>query len=267
MLNEPNDSQKLPRPQDSSVEFREVSFSYDGQKMALTNLSFRLAPGQKIALSGSSGSGKRTLASLIAGQLDPQKGEVLVGGIDVRQIDKNELTNFVSLVFQNNRLADASLLDNVRQGRSQASAQEVREALKVAQGHELIYKLPDGLDTVIGDKGFHLSEAEQQRLAIADSVIRKAGIIIFDEATAFPEEKDEANALAAFSELSKQSTVIMIARRVSTIISADHVLLLDEGRLVENDADHKLEGPDGLLAKMRNDSQTSLEWKKRYIWN
>ncbi|MDR1677984.1 MAG: ABC transporter ATP-binding protein/permease [Deltaproteobacteria bacterium] len=260
-LEEFKEPQNPQRPMAASVELIDISFSYDGQKKAIKNLSLKVEPGQKVALVGPSGSGKTTLASLIARQLDPQSGQVLIGGIDVRQIAKEELTNFVSFVFQNSHLIKASVLDNVRLGRPLATTDEVRQALSTAQCDDIIEKLPDGLETIIGSKGIHLSGGEQQRLAIARSALRQAKIIILDEATAFADAENETKVQAAFSELAKEATVIMIAHRLSTIVSADRIFVLDDGHLVESGPCSQLEANGGLFSRMWKEYQTSVKWK------
>jgi ATP-binding cassette subfamily B protein len=260
-MEELKNPQNFQKPLDSSIELKEISYSYDGQKKALDNLSLRVECGQKVALVGPSGSGKTTVANLIARQFDPQNGQVLIGGIDVRQMETKELTNFVSFVFQNSHLIKASVLDNVRLGRPQASTEEVLQALKIAQCDDIIEKLPDGLDTVIGSKGIHLSGGELQRLAIARTALRKARIIILDEATAFADAENEAKVQAAFSELAKQATVIMIAHRLSTVVAVDRIFVLNDGRLVESGTVNELEAADGLFSRMWKEYQTSVKWK------
>jgi ATP-binding cassette subfamily B protein len=257
-LKEPQDFLK---PLDCSKELKEISYSYDGRKKALDNISLRVESGQKAALVGPSGSGKTTLANLIARRFDPRHGQVLLGGVDVRQMEKKELTDFVSFVFQNSRLIKASVLDNVRLGRPQATTEEVLQALKTAQCDDIIEKLPDGLDTVIGSKGVFLSGGEMQRLAIARTALRKAKIIILDEATAFADAENEAKIQAAFSELAEQATIIMIAHRLSTVAAVDRIFVLNDGRLVESGVGDELQAAGGLFSRMWKEYQTSVKWK------
>lgn len=169
------------KPKDSSVELCDVTFSYDGNKNALEHISLKIASGETVAFVGPSGGGKTTLASLVARFFDPQSGKVLIGGADVRDIKKEELMDTVSFVFQNSRLIKASIIDNVRLGKPDAADKEVMQALKAAQCMDIIEKLPEGVNTVVGTKGIYLSGGEQQRIAIARAILKNAPIIILDE--------------------------------------------------------------------------------------
>lgn len=248
-------------PQDSSVELENVTFSYDGSKNALENVSLRIAAGETVAFVGPSGGGKTTLASLIARFFDPQGGSVLVGGVDVRKIPKEELMNQVSFVFQNSRLLKASILDNVRLGRPDAGEAEVMEALKAAQCTDIIEKFPAGIHTVLGTKGVYLSGGEQQRIAIARAILKNAPIIILDEATAFADPDNECKVQAAFTQLAKGRTVIMIAHRLSTVVNADRIYVLKDGHLVENGTGRELMEAGGVFQSMWQDYQRSVQWK------
>lgn len=252
---------KKVHPKDSSVEFQDVTFSYDGTKNALEHISLSINSGQTVAFVGPSGGGKTTLASLIARFFDPQGGRVLVGGADARTIDKEELMDTVSFVFQNSRLIKASILENVRMGKPDATRDEVMQALKSAQCMDIIEKFPQGLDTVIGSKGVYLSGGEQQRIAIARAMLKDAPILILDEATAFADPDNEVKVQAAFSSLAKGRTVIMIAHRLSTVVNADSIFVLKDGHIVENGTCKELIEQDGLFHSMWNDYQRSVEWK------
>lgn len=249
------------KPKDSSVELSHVRFSYDGKKEVIRDVSLRIEPGQMVAFVGPSGGGKSTLASIISRFFDPQTGSVKIGGVDVRNIGKEELMNTVSFVFQNSRLIKASILDNVRLGRPDATRDEVMGALKAAQCTDIIEKFPKGVDTVIGTKGTYLSGGEQQRIAIARAMLKNTPVIILDEATAFADPDNETQVQAAFNELAKGKTVIMIAHRLSTVANADHIYVLADGQIAESGRRAELCEKGGLFAKMWSDYQTSIQWK------
>ena len=251
----------LERPQEYSVELKNVTYSYDGEKNALEDISLRIEAGQTVAFVGPSGGGKTTLANVIARFFDPQRGTVSIGGINVRRIAKEELMDTVSFVFQNSRLIKASVLENVRLGRPDATRDEVMQALEAAQCMDIVEKLPNGVDTVIGAKGVYLSGGEQQRLAIARTMLKDAPIVILDEATAFADADNENRVQAAFSALSRGKTVIMIAHRLSTIVNADRIFVLKDGKIAESGSFAQLEKSDGLFSEMWRNYQTSIRWK------
>lgn len=248
-------------PHDYSVELRDVTYSYDGSSNALEHISLKIKSGQTVAFVGPSGGGKTTLANIISRFFDPESGQVLIGGIDVRDIKKSDLMNTVSFVFQNSRLIKASILENVRMGKPDASRSEVMDALKKAQCMDIIEKMPHGVDTVIGTKGVYLSGGEQQRIAIARVLLKDTPIIILDEATAFADPDNENRVQAAFSELSKGRTVIMIAHRLSTIIGSDCIYVLKDGQIIEHGTGKKLLSQHGLFEQMWNNYQLSVQWK------
>lgn len=248
-------------PQDSSVEFDDVCFSYDGEKNVLKNISLVIPVGQTVAFVGPSGGGKTTLASMISRFYDPESGTVRIGGVNVRNIPKEELMNTVSFVFQNSRLIKASVLDNVRMGKPDATREEVMAALENAQCQDIIEKLPEGVDTVIGAKGVYLSGGERQRIAIARVMLKDTPIIILDEATAFADPDNETKVQAAFSKLSQGKTVIMIAHRLTTVTGADTICVIQDGRIVESGSSRELMKRDGLFARMWRNYQTSVKWK------
>lgn len=249
-------------PKDNSVEFRNVSFRYSGAETdALSSVSFSVKPGETVALVGPSGGGKTTAAGLISRFWDVSGGEIRVGGVNVKNIKKSELMKTVSYVFQDSRLLKTSILENVRLSKPSASRKEVENALHKAQCDDIIAKLPDGIDTVIGTKGVYLSGGEQQRIAIARVMLKDAPIIVLDEATAFADPENELLVQRAFEELSKNKTVIMIAHRLTTVRNADRIFVMKDGRVVESGNHESLIVNGGLYAKMWQDYQTSVSWK------
>ena len=249
-------------PKDSSVALEHVTFSYDGVKNALEDISLSIGTGQTVAFVGPSGGGKSTLAVLIARFFDPQSGKISIGGVNVKDIDKSELMDTVSFVFQNSRLIKGSILDNVRMGKPNATDGEVLAALSAAQCMDIIEKFPDGVRTVIGSQGVYLSGGETQRLAIARAMLKNAPVLILDEATAFADPDNETKVQAAFNALAKGRTVIMIAHRLSTVVNADRIYVLKEGRLAESGSFAGLSGQaDSLFGTMWRDYQQSVQWK------
>ena len=249
-------------PKDSSVALDHVTFSYDGVKNALEDISLSIGSGQTVAFVGPSGGGKSTLAALIARFFDPQSGKISIGGANVKDIDKSELMDTVSFVFQNSRLIKGSILDNVRMGKPNATDGEVLAALSAAQCMDIIEKFPDGVRTVIGSQGVYLSGGETQRLAIARAMLKNAPVLILDEATAFADPDNETKVQAAFNVLAKGRTVIMIAHRLSTVVNADRIYVLKEGRLAESGSFAELSGQaDSLFGTMWRDYQQSVQWK------
>ena len=249
-------------PKDNSVEFADVSFTYDGSEYpALDHISFRVEPGQTVALVGPSGGGKTTAASLIPRFWDVSSGSVRVGGADVRNIDHHVLMDSIAFVFQNVHLFKTSILENVRAARPDASRDEVLEALMAAQCGDIIAGLPDGIDTKIGTEGTYLSGGEQQRIALARAILKNAPIVVLDEATAFADPENEALIQRAFSSLTRDKTVIMIAHRLSTVTAADKIIVLDEGKSVEEGTHDELLGKGGLYARMWEDYNKAVKWR------
>jgi ATP-binding cassette subfamily B protein len=248
-------------PKDNSVEFRDVSFTYDGADFpALDHVSFRVEPGETVALVGPSGGGKTTAASLIPRFWDVSSGTVEVGGVDVRLTDPHVLMNQVAFVFQNTRLFKASILENVRVSRPEASRDEVMAALSAAQCDDILAKLPDGVDTLIGSEGTWLSGGEQQRVALARAILKNAPIVVLDEATAFADPENEALIQKAFAVLTKGRTVIMIAHRLSTVVGADRIIVLDEGHVAETGTHGELVRAGGLYSRMWADYNQAVRW-------
>lgn len=261
------DAEQLPeavngkKPADSSIEFRNVSYSYDGVKNAVENVSLNIHSGSTVAFVGPSGSGKSTMANLISRFFDVSEGQVLVGGVDVRNIKKDILMDNVSFVFQNSHLIKGTILDNVRMARPQASKEEVMNALEKSQCMDIVKKLPNGVDTVVGTNGVYLSGGEQQRIAIARVMLKNSPIVILDEATAFADPDNEVMVQKAFSELAKDRTVIMIAHRLSTVAGADRIYVLKDGKIEEYGKYNELINNGGMFSKMWNDYRHSVDWK------
>jgi len=249
------------RPSDWSVELDDVRFSYDGKKEVIRGVSMKIGAGQTVAFVGPSGGGKSTLASLIARFFDVKSGSIKIGGEDIRNFPKKDLMNYVSFVFQNSKLIKSSVLENVRMGKPDATDEEVAEALRTAQCEDIIEKLPDGVNTVIGAKGVYLSGGEQQRIAIARAVLKNSPIIILDEATAFADPDNEAKVQKAFSGLAGGKTVIMIAHRLSTVANADCIYVVKDGTIAESGKRGELLAKDGIFAEMWKDYTASVEWK------
>ena len=248
-------------PKDASVELENVHFSYDGKKEAVSGISLKIKGGQTVAFVGPSGGGKSTLASLISRFFDVNSGSIKIGGVDVRDIPKDELMNTVSFVFQNSKLIKASILDNVKMGKSNATDEEVLNALRAAQCMDIIEKFSDGVNTVIGSRGVYLSGGEMQRIAIARAVLKNAPIIILDEATAFADPDNEVKVQTAFAKLSEGKTVIMIAHRLSTVRNADCIYVISDGKVAEYGNRAELIEKKGMFYKMQNDYQSSVSWK------
>ena len=258
-LSQPNAPQ---HPKDSSVTLDHVTFSYDGAKNALEDVSLSIGAGQTAAFVGPSGGGKSTLAALVARFFDPQSGSISIGGVNVKDIDKNKLMDTVSFVFQNSRLIKGSILDNVRMSKPDATDDEEFSALRAAQCMDIIEKFPDGANTVIGSQGIYLSGGETQRLAIARAMLKNAPVLILDEATAFADPDNETRVQAAFKELAKGRTVIMIAHRLSTVVNADRIFVLKDGHLTEDGTFAELsKGEQSLFGTMWRDYQQSVQWK------
>ena len=249
-------------PKDNGVVFKDVSFTYDGAEIpALEHVSFSVEPGQTVALVGPSGGGKTTAARLIPRFWDVSSGTVEVGGVDVRQHDPHVLMDHVAFVFQNNRLFKASILENVRAARPEATREEVSAALSAAQCGDILAKLPDGMDTVIGTEGTYLSGGEQQRVALARAILKDAPIVVLDEATAFADPENEALIQKAFARLTEGRTVIMIAHRLSTVVNADKIIVINNGHVAEEGTHDELVSKEGLYSRMWKDYNRAVQWK------
>lgn len=249
-------------PENNSITFENVSFRYeDGGRDALHQINLTIKEGEHVAFVGPSGGGKTTLASLVARFFDTTEGRILIGNKDVKEISSKQLMDMVSFVFQDSKLLKTSILENVRMGKKDATREEVMQALKEAQCEDIIAKLPDGIDTVIGSSGTYVSGGEAQRLSIARAMLKNAPILILDEATAFADPDNEAKVQEAFSRLSKGKTVIMIAHRLSSIVDADRICVLKDGSIAEEGTHETLLGESGVYAHMWEEYNKSVQWK------
>ena len=256
------ESRVQKRPANAAVSFDHVSFTYPGSdRPALNDVSFSVLPGQVTALVGPSGGGKTTAASLIPRFWDTDSGTVAIGGINVRELNTEDLMRQVAFVFQNTRLFKESLLENIRAARPEASRDEVLSAARAAQCDDILEKLPQGLDTVVGTKGIYLSGGEQQRIALARAILKDAPIVVLDEATAFADPENEHQIQKAFEALTKNKTVLMIAHRLSTVQNADSIIVLSDGRVIEQGSHESLLALHGVYTGMWEDYQRSAQWK------
>lgn len=247
---------------DFDIEMQNVSFAYeDSNRNAVNNLSLKIPSGSKIALVGPSGGGKSTTAQLIARFFDVTSGSIKIGGKDIKDISSSELMNKISFVFQDSKLLKTSIFENVRMAKPEATEEEVLAALKKAQCMDIIDKLPEGIHTIIGSKGTYVSGGEQQRIAVARAIIKNAPIIILDEATAFADPDNEIKMQAAFEELSKGKTLIMIAHRLTTVTDCDKIFVMNDGNLVESGSHEELMNSKGLYSSMFQEFKNSVEWK------
>lgn len=249
-------------PKDNSVELSGVSFRYkDAERNALENISLTIKPGEHVAFVGASGGGKTTLASIVARFWDVNSGSVKIGGVNVKEIQKEELMDTVSFVFQDSKLLKTSILENVRMAKPGASREEILKALHDAQCDDILEKLPEGVDTVVGAKGVYLSGGEQQRISIARVMLKNAPVLILDEATAFADPDNEAKVQAAFSVLAKGKTVLMIAHRLSTVTGADRIIVIKDGKIADTGTHGQLKDKDGLYAEMWRQYNKAAKWK------
>ena len=253
---------KAQEPENNSITFENVSFRYeDAGRDALHQINLAIKEGEHVAFVGPSGGGKTTLAGLVARFFDTTEGRILIGNKDVKEIPSRQLMDMVSFVFQDSKLLKTSILENVRMGKKEATREEVMQALKEAQCEDIIAKLPDGIDTVIGSSGTYVSGGEVQRLSIARAMLKNAPILILDEATAFADPDNEAKVQEAFSRLSKGKTVIMIAHRLSSIVDADRICVLKDGSIAEEGTHETLLEKNGVYAHMWEEYNKSVQWK------
>ncbi len=256
------ESEHPQEPKGSSVELRDVTFRYSPDaEPAVFHLSLKADRDEIIALVGPSGSGKTTVAGLISRFFDPQEGQVLIGDTDVKEISKKTLMKHVAYVFQDSRLLKRSIADNLRIAKPDATDRELMEVLRKAQCSDIIERLPDGIHTVLGSRGTYLSGGEQQRIAIARTMLKGADVVILDEASAFADPECEAQVQKAFQEMARGRTVIMIAHRLSTIRNANRIYVLQDGRVAEEGKHDALLKQNGLYASMWEEYQRTVNWK------
>ena len=256
------DSETPQRAKSSDICLHNVSFRYDGaEKDAVSHIDLTIGEGKTVALVGPSGSGKTTIARLIPRFWDVREGSVSIGGTDVRQMDKAELMHSVSFVFQNTRLFKTSILENVRYGTPEATLDEVNRAIDLSQSREIIDRLPQGLNTIIGSEGTYLSGGEQQRIVLARAILKDAPIVVLDEATAFADPENEHLIREALAHLTHGKTVLMIAHRLTTVQDTDSIVVVANGRIAEQGTHEELMARKSMYNRMWNEYQQSVEWK------
>ena len=244
------------------VSLRNVSFRYEAaERDAVSHIDLDIPQGKTVALVGASGSGKTTIARLIPRFWDVREGSLKIGGVDVRHMDKATLMRNVSFVFQNTRLFKTSILENIRYGNPDATIEQVNRAVDLSQSREIIERLPQGLNTVIGAEGTYLSGGEQQRIVLARAILKDAPIVVLDEATAFADPENEHLIRQAFAHLTRGKTVLMIAHRLTTVQDADNIVVVDKGRIAEQGTHQQLMEQATLYYKMWNEYQKSVAWK------
>ena len=244
------------------VSLRNVSFRYEAaERDAVSHIDLDIPQGKTVALVGASGSGKTTIARLIPRFWDVREGSLKIGGVDVRHMDKAVLMRNVSFVFQNTRLFKTSILENIRYGNPDATIEQVDRAVDLSQSREIIERLPQGLNTVIGAEGTYLSGGEQQRIVLARAILKDAPIVVLDEATAFADPENEHLIRQAFAHLTCGKTVLMIAHRLTTVQDADNIVVVDNGRIAEQGTHRQLMEQATLYYRMWNEYQKSVAWK------
>lgn len=255
------ETKKLPVPQNGEICLNHVSFQYDAGVKALDDVSLTIRPGTVTALVGESGGGKSTVANLIARFWDVSEGSVTVGGVDVRELDYADLMKHISIVFQDTNLFKISVAENVAMYKPGASREEIMEALRQAQCEDILEKLPDGVDSVIGARGVYLSGGEMQRIALARAILKDAPIVLLDEATAFADAENEYLIQRALDILLHGKTVLMIAHRLQTIVHADQIIVMQRGGIAEQGTHEELMQRQGVYAKMYHEYENSVSWK------
>lgn len=256
------EAEKPETPKDSSITLDNISFRYPDAKVnAISDISLAIREGEHVALVGPSGGGKTTIASMMARFWDVTEGNVTIGGVNIKDISTKKLMDTVSFVFQDSKLLKMSIYENVKLGKPNASREEVMKALKDAGCEDIIEKLPQGVDTVIGTVGTYVSGGEAQRISIARAMLKNAPILILDEATAFADPDNEAKVQEAFGRLSKGKTVVMIAHRLSTVTGADRIFVIKDGNIEEQGSHEELVSKKGLYAHMWQQYNSSVNWK------
>ena len=250
------------RAEGYDIRFDDVSFRYEGaEKDAVSHINLTIPEGKTVALVGASGSGKTTIARLIPRFWDVCHGSVTIGGVDVRNMRKEELMRNVSFVFQNTRLFKTSLIENLRYGNPGATTDQINRAIDLSQSREIIDRLPQGVDTIIGAEGTYLSGGEQQRIVLARAILKDAPIVVLDEATAFADPENEQLIRKALAHLTQGKTVLMIAHRLTTVQDADSIVVVNNGEIVEQGTHEELLSKEKYYHRMWNEYQQSVSWK------
>lgn len=255
------ETKKLPVPQNGEICLNHVSFQYEAGVKALDDVSLTIRPGTVTALVGESGGGKSTVANLIARFWDVSEGSVTVGGVDVRELDYADWMKHISIVFQDTNLFKMSVAENVAMYKPGASREEIMEALRQARCEDILEKLPNGVDSVIGARGVYLSGGEMQRIALARAILKDAPIVLLDEATAFADAENEYLIQKALDVLLRGKTVLMIAHRLQTIVHADQIIVMQRGGIAEQGTHEDLMQRQGVYAKMYHEYENSISWK------
>lgn len=255
------ETKKLPVPQNGEIRLDHVSFQYEAGVKALDDVSLTIRPGTVTALVGESGGGKSTVANLIARFWDVSEGSVTVGGVDVRELDYADWMKHISIVFQDTNLFKMSVAENVAMYKPGASREEIMEALRQARCEDILEKLPNGVDSVIGARGVYLSGGEMQRIALARAILKDAPIVLLDEATAFADAENEYLIQRALDILLHGKTVLMIAHRLQTIVHADQIIVMQRGGIAEQGTHEELMQRQGVYAKMYHEYENSVSWK------
>ncbi|MDR0419784.1 MAG: ABC transporter ATP-binding protein/permease [Prevotellaceae bacterium] len=253
---------KNPKPVEKfDILFENVSFSYPRtNQKAIDGISFSIPQGKTVALVGASGGGKTTIARLIPRFWDVDSGQIMIGGVNVKDINPKELMQYVSFVFQNTKLFKTNLLENIKYGNTETTMEEVERAVDMAQCREIINKQPLGLNTKIGTEGTYLSGGEQQRIVLARAILKNAPIVVLDEATAFADPENEHLIHQTLGELTKAKTVLTIAHRLTSIVDADNILVIDKGRIAEQGTHKELLNKKGFYNNMWSEYQQSIRW-------
>lgn len=249
-------------PENTEIVFSDVCFSYPEQeKNVIEHVSFEISKNQKVAFVGLSGSGKSTILSLIGKFFKVNSGVITIGGKNINDISNSELMKNISFVFQDSKLFNGTLLENIRVGNSDATLEEVNEAVKVAQCQSIIDKLPNGINSIYGSKGIFLSGGERQRIALARAFVKDSPIIVFDEATSGCDAENEFYINKAITEISKNKTVILVAHRLNTVVNADKIIVMDKGKIVEQGTHSDLVESNGAYANMWEQYQGASDWR------
>lgn len=255
------ETKKQPVPQNGEIRLDHVSFQYEAGVKALDDVSLTIRPGTVTALVGESGGGKSTVANLIARFWDVSEGSVTVGGVDVRELDYADWMKHISIVFQDTNLFKMSVAENVSMYKPGASREEIMEALRQARCEDILEKLPNGVDSVIGARGVYLSGGEMQRIALARAILKDAPIVLLDEATAFADAENEYLIQRVLDILLHGKTVLMIAHRLQTIVHADQIIVMQRGGIAEQGTHEELMQRQGVYAKMYHEYENSVSWK------